>query len=255
MATPASFFLSLALGALSAATREPAVLSPARPLAALAPVLAPPLAGGAVLSASEPEPAAEKRSVLELRPTQMALGMREVEHRVKKMREMQPRELEAYLRHEDQRVPVVIGPGGERYIVDHHHHARAAWEVGIEKLPIEVRADLSDLSSAAFWARMRDSGWLYPYDQLGHGPHDPALLPENVKGMADDPYRSLAWKVRREGGYDKTSVPYAEFRWANFFRERLRTFPTRDDFDAAVTEALRLASTPAARDLPGYKGP
>ena len=58
---------------------------------------------------------------------------------------------------------------------------------------------------------------------------------------------------RRLGGYDKSPVPFAEFRWARYFRENIKTYPTRADFDTAVAEALKIAHDPAAKDLPGYK--
>jgi len=98
----------------------------------------------------------------------------------------------------------------------------------------------------------RAMGLFYDRDQFGSGPHDPNHLPEDVRGLADDPYRSLASAVRKRGGYEKTSVPFAEFRWAAFFRERLKTYPTRAGFEKAVDEALTIAHDAAAKGLPGY---
>jgi hypothetical protein len=101
---------------------------------------------------------------------------------------------------------------------------------------------------------MTDEKWVYPYDQFGQGPHHPRDLPETVRGLADDPFRSVAGAVRDAGGYQKTGAPFSEFLWANFFRERLKNHPTFHDFDAAVKEAIALAKTEAARHLPGWLG-
>jgi hypothetical protein len=48
-------------------------------------------------------------------------------------------------------------------------------------------------------------------------------------------------------------VPFAEFRWAQYFRKRLKTYPTRADFEKAVLEAVRIVHAPAAKRLPGYR--
>ena len=55
-------------------------------------------------------------------------------------------------------------------------------------------------------------------DQFGLGPHEPRLLPEDIRGLADDPYRSLAWALRHAGAYEKTDLAFSEFKWADFLR-------------------------------------
>jgi hypothetical protein len=79
-------------------------------------------------------------------------------------------------------------------------------------------------------------------------------LPRDVRGLADDPYRSLAWRVRDKGGYDKNTTPFSEFQWAEFFRKNLTISDINDDFHAAVKQAMDLAESPEAAHLPGYKG-
>jgi hypothetical protein len=49
-------------------------------------------------------------------------------------------------------------------------------------------------------ARLREN--VYPYCQFGEGPRKPLYLPRDIRGLADDPYRSLAWFVRKAGGFD-----------------------------------------------------
>ena len=71
----------------------------------------------------------------------------------------------------------------------------------------------------------------------------------------DDPYRSLAGKVRINGGFSKVSTPFAEFKWADFFRDRIAITEIDGSFENAVGDGLKLAKTCDARSLPGYQGP
>lgn len=207
----------------------------------------------AVLALAAPVFAAEavEVHVLAIRPTQFAVGMMEVQSRVDKMTSMSHGELKDYLA--QRPIPVVAGPGGLLYMVDHHHLARAAWEAGVHKVTVEQKADYSHLSREQFWDKMKRESLVYPYDQFGQGPHPPGELPTDVRGLADDPYRSVAWRVRDQGGYQKTAKPFAEFAWAEFFRKNLAITDINDRFDAAVKEAMSLAESPSASHLPGYK--
>ena len=190
--------------------------------------------------------------VLEIKPTQFAVGMIEVQSRVDKMQAMSHGELKDYLA--DRPIPVIAGPGGQLYMIDHHHLARAAWEAGVHKVVIERKADYSHMSRDKFWEKMKSESLIYPYDQFGNGPHPPGALPADVRSLADDPYRSLAWRVRDEGGYDKTTKPFSEFQWAEFFRNNLPMDDLNEHFDGAVKKAMDLAKSPAASHLPGYNG-
>ena len=191
-----------------------------------------------------------KRQILDLRPTQLTLGMKEVDFRVKELLGMKVKALEKYLG--ARALPVILGPKSRTFLLDHHHLARACWEAGLHELKVEVKADFSRQSFPELWEHLRKNHWLFTYDQWGNGPHDPIQLPQSVKCMADDPYRSLAWRVREEGGYEKVEVPFYQFRWATFFRKELKKHPVFDRFEEAVKEALELCRSPAARDLPGY---
>jgi hypothetical protein len=219
---------------------------------------------GAVIDNGQPRPVPAEKDLetvhpLHFGPNQIPVGIREVAEKEELLRGMKAKERERWLK--SRAVPYVLREG-KRRPVDHHHETRAAWQAGIEKVyaysyvtPAEQKR-LDKLTDAQFWAEMLRLGWFYPYDQLGQGPHAAHLLPEDTRGHADDPFRSVAYYVRKAGGYDKTSLPFAEFKWANFFRPRLKTFPRgKKGFDAAVAEALELARDPEAKDLPGYKGP
>lgn len=195
--------------------------------------------------------------ILDLKPMQIPAGMLEVQDKAKDLSAMKKKEADAWMR--ERSVPVIEDYKGRKRPVDHHHEARAAWEAGIEDaythryFDDEMHDRIKALPRAAFYAVTRAMGLFYDRDQFGAGPHDPNHLPEDVRGMADDPFRSVAWQVRKRGGYDKSSLPFAEFRWAGYFRERAKTYPTRGDFEQAVVEAMQIVHDSAAKDLPGYK--
>lgn len=191
-----------------------------------------------------------KRKVTDLRPTQFAVGLEEVEKKVEKLRKLKKDELEPYL--ESRPVPGVLYRDDEFFLIDHHHLVRACWEVGIEKVAVEIKADLSHLAEKDFWAEMHKNGWHHPYDQFGKGPHDPAFFPTNVRGLADDLYRSLAWALREAGGFEKTTVLFCEFTWANFLRTRVSIARGEAGFKKALAEALELARSEEAQKLPGF---
>ena len=192
--------------------------------------------------------------VLELRPTQMAVGMIEVKERERDLSTKKPKKLDAYLHSHPE--PAVKGPGGALYITDHHHFARALADLKIETTYCKIEEDYSNLTSGPFWDQMKLKQWVFLNDENGGGPHDPKDLPTSVEGLKDDPYRSLAGEVERTGGVKKPNdaPPFFEFIWADFFRPQIKI----DDknFEGAVDSACTLAisDTARARKLPGYTG-
>ena len=65
-------------------------------------------------------------AVADLRPTQITVGMREVEIKRHELRALAPSKGPEFLgRH---LVPVVRGPKDRPYVIDHHHLARALHE-------------------------------------------------------------------------------------------------------------------------------
>jgi hypothetical protein len=71
-----------------------------------------------------------------------------------------------------------------------------------------VIADLRKLDAAAFWFVMDNRGWLHLYDERGRRrTHED--LPSSVKGLRDDPFRTLAGELRRSGGFAKETIPFA----------------------------------------------
>jgi hypothetical protein len=193
----------------------------------------------------------KKPQILELRPTQFVLGMKEIESKVTKMTAFSPKEMAAFC--DSHKIPVVIGPKQQNYMIDHHHFARACWELKVDGYSIDVIKDLSDLGEKEFWNTMTKKDWVYLHDQFGMGPHSPLDLPADIRCLADDPFRSLAWVMRDIGVVKKVDEPFFEFKWAAFFRLNLDVrVHSKSDFKDAILSAKKLAGTKCAAHLPGY---
>lgn len=191
--------------------------------------------------------------VLALKPTQFSVGVLEVEFKVHELRKMKKNKRAEYVR--SKPIPVVISPWEELCVIDHHHFLFACWHANINEVQVEVVKDYSNsqLTYLKFWKKLLRLRYAYLFDQFGEGERHPLYLPDDVRGMADDPYRSLAWIVRKEGGFDNSDVTFAEFQWANFFREhKLLDSQGRRGMQKAVPRAIRLAHSKKASGLPGF---
>ncbi len=198
------------------------------------------------------EPMLTMVAVTDLRPTQITVGMREVMAKRKHWREIGKKKDEKFLgRH---MIPVVRGPKGRSYVIDHHHLARALHDEGQQKAAVTVIADLSKLDLDAFWTVMDDRSWMHPFDAKGKRRHYKDI-PKSVTALVDDPFRSLAGALRRAGGFSKETTPFSEFLWADFLRRRMKRKQVERDFDRAIAKALKLAKSRAADYLPGWCGP
>jgi hypothetical protein len=186
-----------------------------------------------------------------LRPTQITIGFIEVREKRKQLEALSGHQQRDFLA--EHMIPAVFGPEAHIYITDHHHLARAALEAGIDTGFFLIEADMAQLEFTEFWRAMGEKRWAHPID--AHGQRQPfTAIPKHLEELRDDVYRSIAGFVRTAGGYDKTPTAFAEFLWADFFRQRIDVGPTHEDFRRAVDEALPLARSSAARGLPGYLG-
>ena len=115
--------------------------------------------------------------------------------------------------------------------------------------------DLSkrNMGYASFWKWMFKNRNAYPFCQFGEGPREALYLPRDIRGLADDPYRSIAWFVRKAGGFENSDRNFAEFKWANFFRKKgLLDRHGINGLTIALKKAAKLAQSPEAKGLPGY---
>ncbi|MBN8975861.1 MAG: chromosome partitioning protein ParB [Rhizobiales bacterium] len=191
--------------------------------------------------------------ILSLRPTQMTVGMREVKEKRRRWRQHKSKKKQGELlgRH---MIPVVHGPDGYHYIIDHHHLARALHDESVENVLVTIIADLTMVDRNSFWLVLDSRRWVYPYDAKGVR-HHYKDIPKSVADLKDDPFRSLAGELRRAGGFAKDTTPFSEFLWADFFRRRLSRKNVAGDFEKAVEKALGLARSNEAVYLPGWCGP
>lgn len=169
---------------------------------------------------------------------------------------------------------------------DHHHLARAlldSTELAVSDVMVTVQHNLAtEPSMSAFWQQMVQLKLVWLYDNHFRAPFNPFLLPASLKQCANDPYRDLAFLVRSNGGYGKSSTPYQDFMWGALFRQHgliPDLYPTNPPAQGIVTSwtfcaaapfnplcygnltqvimqalplALQLAASPEAAGLPGF---
>ena len=187
-----------------------------------------------------------------LRPTQVTVGMHEVKTKRWALRQRATRRIGRFLG--DHMIPVILGPGNRHYIIDHHHLALALLGAGVKNVLVTVIADLSMLEPDQFWIVLDHHSWVHPYDQDGRRVNF-TKIPKSVDRLKDDPFRSLAGELRRAGGFAKDTTPFSEFLWADFLRRHLERRRVKQDFSAAVRQAMKLAKSQDAHYLPGWRGP
>jgi hypothetical protein len=215
-----------------------------------------------------------------LSPTQNAVGFDEVNDKVSRFSTKSENALKDYLLVHS--IPIVIGNGDRFYVIDHHHLVSALWKVAKGKnkagltpenttVVVQVMRNWRHLQGFHFWQSMFKARWVHLFDPNGGGPISPDSLIEHVKGLKNDPYRSLSWYVRKRYGYAKSEEPFAEFLWAEFFRHRvlldariLKGDVREEDFligdlpedarTALIDKAWNYTRSPEAAGLPGFLG-
>jgi hypothetical protein len=197
------------------------------------------------------EPRLEPVAILDLRPTQITVGLREVKAKRKRWRDESRREGEEFLG--KHMIPVILGPKHQHYVIDHHHLARALHDEGVKEVAVTVIANLSKLDQDSFWFVMDNRDWAHPFVDGRRRPYSD--LPKSVDKLIDDPFRSLAGELRRAGGFAKDTTPFSEFLWAEFLRKHMKRKVVEDHFEHALKKALELAKSLDADYLPGWCGP
>lgn len=197
------------------------------------------------------EPRLHPVPISALRPTQITVGMREVEAKRRRWREYRKNKEEFLGTHV---IPVIRGPKDHYYLIDHHHLVLALHREREKNIAVTVVADLHKLDMDAFWVYVDNRGWIHPFDEEGRR-RAYSDIPKKITDLADDPYRSLAGELRRTGGFAKDTTPFSEFLWADFLRRRIKRKLVDNDFSNAMERALHLAKGPDAGYLPGWCGP
>ncbi|HEY8683620.1 MAG TPA: ParB-like protein [Rhodanobacter sp.] len=187
----------------------------------------------------------------DLHPTQLTVGYAEVTAKRAEWEQLGKKKRRQLL--ERHWFPGVLGPKRDAYIVDHHHLGLALLEEGVQSVPVMVLRDFSYLSPTEFWRAMEFYHWAHPYDAANQR-RDYSAFPRSLPELQNDPYRSLAARVQSAGGYAKDAIPYAEFMWAGFLRERLKLRKDETPSAKLVARAVTLAHSSEAGYLPGWSG-
>ena len=190
-----------------------------------------------------------------LQPTQLCVGMAEIRSRQLDFAKDDPQEQRRYLRRKP--TPLVRSATGELWMVDRHHRLRALLELNPQATAfgyVVLQLDVSERHQVL--EQLHQRGWLYLYDGRGLGPLSPLALPTSLSGTQDDPYRSLVWKLKREGLVEAAPlIPFHEFRWGAWLRSRNLPPFSSDRLEAALPAARALVRSPAAAHLAGWVGP
>ncbi len=198
------------------------------------------------------EPILKPIPIADLRPTQITVGMREVNEKRARWRDKTGKKGAKFLG--SHMIPVVLGPKDRHYVVDHHHLTRALHEEGVKDALVTVIANLGMLDNDTFWFVLDNHNWMHPFDDKGcRRSHED--IPKSIADLIDDPFRSLAGELRRAGGFAKDTTPFSEFLWADFLRRRIKRRLVERDFDHALEVGLKFAKSQDAIYLPGWCGP
>lgn len=193
-----------------------------------------------------------KASIDDLHPTQIAVGYQQVDSKLTKLKDMNDKKFNHYLK--SHLVPCVIGPDKKLYMVDHHHLCLACHKLEVKDVYIEILKDWSYMSLKDFWSHMLQEKYIWLFDENGHDidfEYFHYMLPQNVQGLKDDPYRSIAGIVRKKGGYSKDYTPFSEFAWANLFRSHINLSDNVITSET-IEQAMTLCKSPLTTHLPGY---
>ena len=206
---------------------------------------------------SLPAPTGDELDLLEvplqaLQPTQLCVGMAEIRSRQLDFAADDAKQRRRYLKRKP--TPLVRSAAGELWMVDRHHRLRALLELdpnatafGYVVLQLEVS------ERHAVLEQLHQRGWLYLYDGRGLGPLHPTALPSSLSGTQDDPYRSLVWKLKREGLVAAAPlIPFHEFRWGAWLRSRNLPPFSSERLDPALPAARALVRSQAASHLAGW---
>lgn len=190
-----------------------------------------------------------------LRPLQGAVGLEEVTDKAAKIAK-DPKKARKKL--EDDPIKVVHGPGDALFITDHHHGADAWLMAKKPEALCQIVEGPPFTSEGEFWSGLMKARLVHLADADGK-PITPEQLPRSLSAMGDDPYRSLAWRLRKDNGFCRatmTQKEFAEFIWADWLRRRPEVPPdqVRGSAKKFVNTAKTLARSAAAKDLPGYVG-
>ena len=192
--------------------------------------------------------------IAQLQPTQMCVGLAEVRSRQLDFSEESGDQRRRYLR--SNPVPLVRNSSGLFWMMDRHHRLRGLIELAPESIAFGyIALEVSSDDRTLVLEELERRGWLYLHDGRGLGPLPATTLPSSLHGLQDDPYRSLVWKLKKEGCIEpEPLIPFHEFRWGAWLRSRTLPPFSSTHLDSALPAARALVRSRAASHLAGWKG-
>jgi len=230
-----------------------------------------------------------------VKPTQVYIGKVEMECTKAKIEGKSSSGLKNLLY--DNEVPTVVGPNGTFYITDHHHFATALFQAFLDfKRPMIhrvlyacIQADYSTQTQPRFWQTMVQQNLVFLQNEYGMNVSVDSL-PKNLKGMVDNPYRTLSTWLRSSHAFikcgQKQTIPlpqcknqvaaifYLECFWAKFIHAKfpLNNYPEYpvieppledwvyssnlqsqvEALQSIYVDAIKYAGSPAAHSMPGF---
>ncbi len=193
-------------------------------------------------------------AIADLQPTQMCVGLAEVRSRMQDFSRETPQQRLRYL--QEKPVPLVRSRSGDLWMVDRHHRLRGLIEIDPEAVAFGyVVHDSENSEPHQVLKELQERGWLYLYDGRGLGPLAPTALPRRLPDLQDDPYRSLVWKLKKEGMIEPAPlIPFHEFRWGAWLRRRPLPPFSSTQLEPALATARSMVRSRAASHLAGWKG-
>ena len=94
--------------------------------------------------------------------TEMTVGYRQIETNAARLKKLAKEKL--VRKHV---IPVVKGPKGRLYVIDHHHLCRALLLAGLDQVSVVVVMNLERLEKDEFWIFMDNRGLVHPFDADG----------------------------------------------------------------------------------------
>lgn len=163
-----------------------------------------------------------KLNIKELHPTQFSLGYLEVDHKVNEFSELlKEGHLDLFLK--EKSVPVVKRHD-KFYCIDRHHSIMACYKLGIYEVHCHVIEDWSHHSHEEFWEKMESNNYCFLFDNQDRK-QSPDNLKHHVSQLENDPYRSLAFLLRKDQILTKDEkIPFVEFKWAQFLRKYVKIY-------------------------------
>lgn len=182
----------------------------------------------------------------ELKPTQICLGFKEIEHNLNIFKNSSNEEYIKILNHKI--VPIVKGPKNKFYLIDRHHHSRSVIEFGKNMVMARIIEDWSTFDYNDFFKEMEKKKYLNLFDENGKTTQI-TDLPFDLMNMKHDWFRSLSWAIRENKGYSKkvNEIPFYEFRWAEIYREYVSEKMVKEYFELSVKICLDITKSENGR--------